>query len=69
MVNASLANPTRTGKCVCSKYYWAGYGLSQQFSTAALPSNVTFFNDDKLTSQIVVLLVCLWPNGLARSRR
>ena len=54
MVNASLANPTTTGKCGCNdKYYWA-----------ALPSNVTFCIDDKLTSQ----MMGLWPNGFARSR-
>ena len=62
MVNASLADPTTTGKCVRNKYFFgqdllSDTGLSQQFSTAALPSNVTFCSDDKLTSQIIVCIL------------
>ena len=56
MVNASLADPATTGKCVWNNHYFrqdllSDNGLSQQFSTAALPSNVTFRIDASQTTR------------------
>jgi len=67
MVNASLADPATTGKCVWNKHYFrhnllSDNGLSQQFSTAALPSNLTSCIDASQTTRFGVGAPELWNN-------